>query len=58
MFYLANRKSVDTRTFTRSKKRSSRTSFESIFETLSSPVANIWKTTNFSNVEEDVSIML
>nr|XP_034192681.1 uncharacterized protein LOC117609975 isoform X1 [Osmia lignaria]XP_034192691.1 uncharacterized protein LOC117609975 isoform X1 [Osmia lignaria] len=51
----ANRKSVDTRTFTRSKKRSTKTCFESIFETLSSPVANIWKTSNFSNVEEDLN---
>ncbi|KOC66328.1 hypothetical protein WH47_07397 [Habropoda laboriosa] len=51
----ANRKFIDTRTFTRSKKRSSRTSFESILESLSSPVSNLWKTSNFSNIEEDFS---
>lgn len=53
--FSANRKSIDTRTFTRSKKRSSRTTFESILESLSSPVSNTWKTSNFSNIEEDLS---
>nr|XP_003703362.1 PREDICTED: uncharacterized protein LOC100879633 isoform X1 [Megachile rotundata] len=51
----ANKKFVDTRTFTRPKKRSSRSTFESILETLSSPVANIWKTSNFPNVDEDLN---
>ncbi|CAK9809548.1 hypothetical protein ANTQUA_LOCUS6067 [Anthophora quadrimaculata] len=51
----ANRKFIDTRTFTRSKKRSSRSCFESILESLSSPIANSWKTSNFSNIEEDFS---
>ncbi|KOX77778.1 hypothetical protein WN51_10568 [Melipona quadrifasciata] len=50
--FSASRKSIDTRTFTRSKKRSSRTSFESILESLSSPVSNTWRTSNFSNIDE------
>lgn len=58
IFYSANKKSIDTRTFTRSKKRSSRTTFESILESLSSPVSNTWKTSNFSNIEEDVSLFI
>lgn len=56
IFHLASRKSIDTRTFTRSKKRSSRTSFESILESLSSPVSNTWRTSNFSNIDENVSL--
>lgn len=53
--FSASRKSIDTRTFTRSKKRSSRTSFESILESLSSPVSNTWRTSNFSNIDENFS---
>ncbi|XP_043259484.1 uncharacterized protein LOC122401430 isoform X1 [Colletes gigas] len=53
-----NRRSIDTRTFTRPKKRSSRINFESILENLSPTVANTWKTSClncFSNIEEDLS---
>ncbi|XP_012255732.2 uncharacterized protein LOC105685866 isoform X1 [Athalia rosae] len=37
------RKSIDTRTFTRPKKRSNRLSFESIIEALSPSVENVWQ---------------
>ncbi|XP_046431490.1 uncharacterized protein LOC124185111 isoform X1 [Neodiprion fabricii] len=37
------RRSIDTRTFTRHKKRNNRLSFESIIEALSPPASNVWK---------------
>ncbi|OAD61442.1 hypothetical protein WN48_10145 [Eufriesea mexicana] len=55
--FSANRKSIDTRTFTRSKKRSSRTSFESILESLSSPL-NKYSDISIANKEETVPSML
>ncbi|XP_076767073.1 uncharacterized protein LOC143433582 [Xylocopa sonorina] len=53
--FSVNRKSTDTRTFTRPKKRSNRCSFESILESLSAPVSNTFKTSNFSNIREDLN---
>ncbi|XP_076179473.1 uncharacterized protein LOC143152820 [Ptiloglossa arizonensis] len=52
-----NKRCIDTRTFTRPKKRSSRINFESILETLSPSVTHTWRTScsNFSNIEEDLS---
>ncbi|XP_053995932.1 uncharacterized protein LOC128885732 [Hylaeus anthracinus] len=52
-----NRKCIDTRTFTRPKKRSTRINFESILETLSPSVANTRRISrsNLSNMEEDSS---
>ncbi|XP_031838867.1 uncharacterized protein LOC116429733 [Nomia melanderi] len=52
-----NRRFIDTRTFTRPKKRTSRNNFESILENLSPPVSSVWKTTysNFSHIGEDLS---
>lgn len=41
--YLGNKKCIDTRTFTRPKKRSARMSFESIFEGLPPSTTNIEK---------------
>ncbi|XP_026674819.1 uncharacterized protein LOC108631650 [Ceratina calcarata] len=52
LFLSVNKKPIDSRTFTRTKKRSSKCSFESILESLSSPISNTWRT--FSNVEEDL----
>lgn len=37
------RRSIDTRTFTRPKKRINRMSFESIMEALSPPASNVWR---------------
>ncbi|XP_015603764.1 uncharacterized protein LOC107271824 [Cephus cinctus] len=42
----AAKPSIDTRTFTRPKKRSSRMSFESIMETLRSTPTSLWKLPN------------
>lgn len=55
-----NRRFIDTRTFTRPKKRPSRTNFGSVFETLSSCATGTWKTecAGFSNAEEDVSLFV
>ena len=55
--FSANRRSIDTRTFTRPKKRPIRTCFDSVFETLSPRMVNAWKTScsDFSNIEEDLS---
>lgn len=45
--FLVNKKCINTRTFTRPKKRSARLSFESIFEGLPpSPSSDIWKPQN------------
>lgn len=44
--YLGNKKYIDTRTFTRPKKRSARMSFESIFEGLPPSTINILKLQN------------
>ncbi|KZC14347.1 hypothetical protein WN55_06779 [Dufourea novaeangliae] len=56
------RRSIDTRTFTRPKKRTSRTNFESILETLSPPLSNTWKSAYSevptANKEEIVPPML
>lgn len=55
--YLGNKKCIDTRTFTRPKKRTSRMSFESIFEGLPRCVTNIWKPQNSNNMcTENVSV--
>nr|XP_033326841.1 uncharacterized protein LOC117220717 isoform X1 [Megalopta genalis] len=43
-----SRRSIDTRTFTRPKKRTSRINFESISETLSPPISHTWKTSHSS----------
>ncbi|XP_012273638.1 uncharacterized protein LOC105696058 [Orussus abietinus] len=57
------KRSIDTRTFTRPKKRSNRMSFESIMEALSPPVQNTWKTEglnllkNQENISEEPSSM-
>lgn len=48
--YLDNKKCIDTRTFTRPKKRSARMSFESIFEGLSPPMTDIQKLQYTENV--------
>ncbi|XP_011175509.1 uncharacterized protein LOC105207644 [Solenopsis invicta] len=45
-----NKKCIDTRTFTRPKKRSARMSFESIFEGLSPPMTDIQKLQYTENV--------
>ncbi|XP_076231439.1 uncharacterized protein LOC143177432 [Calliopsis andreniformis] len=52
-----NRRAIDTRTFTRPKKRLSRTNFESVFETVPSNATDTWKTeySDCSNLEEDLS---
>lgn len=52
LFLSVNKKPIDSRTFTRTKKRSGRSSFESILESLSSPISNTWRT--FPHVEEDL----
>lgn len=44
--YLDNKKCIDTRTFTRPKKRSARMSFESIFEGLPPSTTDIKKLQN------------
>ncbi|XP_078042871.1 uncharacterized protein LOC144473129 [Augochlora pura] len=52
-----SRRSIDTRTFTRPKKRNSRINFESISEALSSPISHAWKTSHssFPLTGEDVN---
>ncbi|XP_032668454.1 uncharacterized protein LOC116842829 isoform X2 [Odontomachus brunneus] len=50
---LGNKKCIDTRTFTRPKKRTSRMSFESIFENLPRCVTNIWKPQNLDDTHTE-----
>ncbi|XP_014484064.1 PREDICTED: uncharacterized protein LOC106749277 [Dinoponera quadriceps] len=49
----SNRKFIDTRTFTRPKKRTSRMSFESIFEGLPRCITNIWKPQNSNDTHTE-----
>ncbi|XP_076303209.1 uncharacterized protein LOC143221682 [Lasioglossum baleicum] len=55
-----NRRSIDTRTFTRPKKRTSRINFESISEAVSPPISNTWKSSypSFSHIGEDFNKQL
>ncbi|XP_076646374.1 uncharacterized protein LOC143355451 [Halictus rubicundus] len=52
-----NRRFIDTRTFTRPKKRTSRMNFESISEAVSPPISNTWKISypSLSHIGDDLN---